>query len=476
MSRVPVLTLENAPEAARPFLQTALNNSGYIPNLLGVLANAPAALETYLTVSGLNAKASLGLPEREVVQLVAATTHGCDFCVAGHTAVARNKARLPEPVIEALRARGELPDARYEALADFTRMLDPTLSDWLDRQADALDRGDADPAALLPRLAAAGVLGVAVEERLGGAGGTLADAVERVAAVAARSLTAAFVFWGQRAFIEYLLQSPNQELRQRLLGDLLAGRLAGATGLSNAMKFLSGIEALQVVAHAEEAGWRLDGRLPWVTNLRSGDFVVAAAIERGEGGSPFVLAIPEGLAGVQRSADLRLLGLQCSNTAALDLRAVAVGRDWLLHDDARQFLPRVRPAFLGLQCGMAIGLARRALDEVQRHLGGSRSLLDGELAAQRETLDGHVAALHAGLASGEFASQPARLFRIRIGLAEAAANAVQLELQASGGKAYLSEHGAGFARRWRESAFVPIVTPSLVQLRAELQRQAEAKA
>lgn len=257
-------------------------------------------------------------------------------------------------------------------------MLDPTLSDWLDRQADALDRGDADPAALLPRLAAAGVLGVAVEERLGGAGGTLADAVERVAAVAARSLTAAFVFWGQRAFIEYLLQSPNQELRQRLLGDLLAGRLAGATGLSNAMKFLSGIEALQVVAHAEEAGWRLDGRLPWVTNLRSGDFVVAAAIEHGEGGKPFVLAIPEGLAGLQRSADLRLLGLQCSNTAALDLRAVAVGRDWLLHDDARQFLPRVRPAFLGLQCGMAIGLARRALDEVQRHLGGSRSLLDGE--------------------------------------------------------------------------------------------------
>ncbi|HGM4108731.1 TPA: hypothetical protein ACKPEK_004733, partial [Pseudomonas aeruginosa] len=25
-------------------------------------------------------------------------------------------------------------------------MLDPTLSDWLDRQADALDRGVADPA------------------------------------------------------------------------------------------------------------------------------------------------------------------------------------------------------------------------------------------------------------------------------------------------------------------------------------------
>lgn len=149
ISRVPVLTLENAPEAARPFLQTALNNSGYIPNLLGVLANAPAALETYLTVSGLNAKASLGLPEREVVQLVAATTHGCDFCVAGHTAVARNKARLPEPVIEALRARGELPDARYEALADFTRAVIASRGAVTDEQFEAFRAAGFDQAQAL---------------------------------------------------------------------------------------------------------------------------------------------------------------------------------------------------------------------------------------------------------------------------------------------------------------------------------------
>ena len=59
---------------------------------------------------------------------------------------------------------------------------------------------------------------------------------------------------------------------------------------------------------------------------------------------------------------------------------------------------------------------------------------------------------------------------------EATASAVQLELQASGGKAYLCAHGSAFARRWRESAFVPIVTPSLVQLRAELLRQAKVSA
>ncbi|WPP47008.1 carboxymuconolactone decarboxylase family protein [Pseudomonas sp. AN-1] len=121
MSRVTLHTLESAPAEARPFLENAQNNSGFIPNLLAVLANAPAALETYVTVSALNGKASLGLAEREVIQLIAATTHGCTFCVAGHTAVATNKAKLPAEVIEALRARGELPDARYEALAEFTR-------------------------------------------------------------------------------------------------------------------------------------------------------------------------------------------------------------------------------------------------------------------------------------------------------------------------------------------------------------------
>lgn len=132
MSRVPLLTLETAPDAAKPFLENALKGSGFIPNLLAVLANAPAALETYITVSGLNGKSDLSLADREVVQLIAATNHGCDFCVAGHTAVARNKAKLPEAVIEALRQRGELPNERYETLAAFTREVIATRGDVSD--------------------------------------------------------------------------------------------------------------------------------------------------------------------------------------------------------------------------------------------------------------------------------------------------------------------------------------------------------
>ncbi|AZC24660.1 MULTISPECIES: acyl-CoA dehydrogenase family protein [Pseudomonas] len=351
-------------------------------------------------------------------------------------------------------------------------MLNAQLSQWLDAQAQALDLGQCDPQSVLAQLAAGGVLRAGISQAQGGSGGDLGDALEVMAEVASHSLAAAFVCWGQRAFIEYLLHSPNQALRERLLPSLLSGELAGATGLSNAMKFLSGIEALQVRAQDQAHGWRLNGRLHWVTNLRKSGFVVAAAVEREEGGAPFILAIPDGLPGLERSEDLQLMGLQSSNTAALDLEQVEVARDWLLHEDARQFLPAVRPAFLGLQCALAIGLARRALAEVEQHIQGVRSVLQEPLLEQREQLQRTVAELKAGLLDGRFLGEPAALFRVRIALAEATANAVQLELQASGGKAYLCEHGSGFARRWRESAFVPIVTPSLVQLRAELQRQA----
>jgi len=351
-------------------------------------------------------------------------------------------------------------------------MLDAGFAQWLDANAEAIDQGQCDPHRVLAHIAESQLLRVGVDPALGGSGGAVTHAVEAIAAIASRSLAAAFVSWGQRAFIEYLLQSPNQALRERLLPGLLTGELAGATGLSNAMKFLSGIEALQVRGRPQADGWALDGRLHWVTNLRKSGFVVAAAIEDDAGGAPFVLAIPSDAQGLERSDDLQLMGLQSSNTAALAFHQVELKREWLLHDNAREFLPTVRPAFLALQCGMAIGLARRALDEVQAHMNGRISFLEEARQVLKERLENTVAELKQGLLEGRFLSQPAALFKLRITLAESAADAVQLELQASGGKAYLSEYGQGFARRWRESAFVPIVTPSLVQLRAELHRQA----
>lgn len=120
MSRLPLRTIEDAPEEARERLVAAEKNNGYLPNLLRVLANAPVALETYLTVGGINGRASLTLAEREAVQITAAATHGCGFCVAGHTAISYKKAGLDVGVVDALRAKTKVPDARLDAVARFT--------------------------------------------------------------------------------------------------------------------------------------------------------------------------------------------------------------------------------------------------------------------------------------------------------------------------------------------------------------------
>lgn len=67
MSRLTIHTVESAPEAAQVRVATALKNNGFLPNLIGVLANAPTALEMYQEVGAINAKTSLTPAERERV-------------------------------------------------------------------------------------------------------------------------------------------------------------------------------------------------------------------------------------------------------------------------------------------------------------------------------------------------------------------------------------------------------------------------
>ncbi|MBU9366032.1 alkylhydroperoxidase [Burkholderia multivorans] len=121
MSRLPLQTVESAPEASRPFLQKSQAANGFLPNLVAALANAPTALETYLSVGEINSRSGLTLAEREVVQITAAAIHGCGFCVAGHTAVALKKAQLPEAIVDEIRAQAAVSDGRLNAVAAFAR-------------------------------------------------------------------------------------------------------------------------------------------------------------------------------------------------------------------------------------------------------------------------------------------------------------------------------------------------------------------
>jgi len=121
MSQFKIHTIESAPEAAQEALKAVQNANGFIPNLIGVLANAPTALETYRTVGGINGRNSLTATEREVVQITAAVVNGCGFCVAGHTKIALKVLKLEEELVNQIRATARIEsDKKLDTLARFT--------------------------------------------------------------------------------------------------------------------------------------------------------------------------------------------------------------------------------------------------------------------------------------------------------------------------------------------------------------------
>ncbi|MEI7446514.1 MAG: carboxymuconolactone decarboxylase family protein [Burkholderiales bacterium] len=157
MSRLPLHTSESAPEASRALVRRTAETNGFLPNLIGVLAGAPAALQAYLTLGELNAGTSLSFAEREAVQLTAARLNGCEFCAAGHASVSLKRAGLSAATVRALQQGTPTGDARLDAAAAFSAALIGARGDVADAELDAFRRAGFDD-----RQALEVVLGVAL--------------------------------------------------------------------------------------------------------------------------------------------------------------------------------------------------------------------------------------------------------------------------------------------------------------------------
>jgi uncharacterized peroxidase-related enzyme len=119
MTTFEVHTTDSAPEASRPLLEATRRAWGFVPTLHGTLAESPVALEAYTTLFGLVGRSTLTPAEQQVVFLAVSVLHGCEYCVAGHTYLARSVS-LPERSLQALR-QGEaiVGDPRAQALRRF---------------------------------------------------------------------------------------------------------------------------------------------------------------------------------------------------------------------------------------------------------------------------------------------------------------------------------------------------------------------
>lgn len=121
MTQFPIHSLQQAPAAAQPLLQGAQQKFGFVPNLLGALAESPPTLQAYLDLGAVIEQTSLTPVEQQVVLLAASAENHCHYCMAAHSLIAKRMAKADAAIVDALRRQRPLPDPKLQALATFTR-------------------------------------------------------------------------------------------------------------------------------------------------------------------------------------------------------------------------------------------------------------------------------------------------------------------------------------------------------------------
>ncbi len=118
MSQFTPHSIESAPERSGLGLRAAEQKLGFIPNMMAVLAESPAALEAYQAVQGAFATSSFNAAEQNFLALAISVANGCDYCVPAYTVMAL-KTRVPEDVVSAVRDGAPVSDRRFSALREF---------------------------------------------------------------------------------------------------------------------------------------------------------------------------------------------------------------------------------------------------------------------------------------------------------------------------------------------------------------------
>lgn len=347
--------------------------------------------------------------------------------------------------------------------------------------APDIDRKGTYPEAVLKQLGAAGALGVHHDPKVM-THGSLAQAdfgkaILAMAEVSRVCGATGFMVWCHLVCGLYMEQSGNPHLGGDWLADHARGTRLGGTGLSNPMKTFAGIERFLLKARPQADGsYRVDGTLPWVSNLGSDHYFGAiASVEVDANEAPreiMFIARCDG-PGVSLRPCPSFSGMEGTNTWAVRFENARVDATTMVADPVRPFIGRIRGAFVLLQTGMGLGVTQGAIDsmwQVEPALGHVNAFLEDRPDDLQRELDG-LSARIIQLARNPFATETEALIDIldaRAHAAELALRAAQSALMHAGARGYLMS--SDVQRRVRESHFVAIVTPAIKHLRKEIAR------
>ncbi|MGH3439925.1 MAG: carboxymuconolactone decarboxylase family protein [Sciscionella sp.] len=157
MPRIPVHTVQDAPEQARKTLDELGSKMGKVLNIHGEMAHSPVVLATYAAMQQAIAEhGSFDARTREAIALTVGNQDRCDYCQSAHTLSARKAGFSSEDTV-AIRSGHLDSDAKLAALLTLARQIAANIGEVDDvAWKQALDAGwrDTELAELFAHVAA----------------------------------------------------------------------------------------------------------------------------------------------------------------------------------------------------------------------------------------------------------------------------------------------------------------------------------
>lgn len=278
--------------------------------------------------------------------------------------------------------------------------------------------------------------------------------------------TSAFVTWCHQVMGLYLDQSENLALKSLLATHTLADTFGG-TALSNPMKSWAKIEPMILTAKPDGAGYLVSGVLPWISHIAPNQYCGAVAKIAGTDDEVFfVLEFDNERAGKwQLHACPTFSGMEGSSTWRIELTDYPVDASKIIAKPCKEFIARIRGAFVLMQMGIGAGIIMGAIDDIKQGTAVSNAFLEdqaGNLTLELDTL----VAKTTSLAKTPFETHKdffLDVLDVRQQGALLALRATSSALLHQGAKGYVMS--ANPQRRIREAQFVAIVTPAIKHLR-----------
>lgn len=276
-------------------------------------------------------------------------------------------------------------------------------------------------------------------------------------------MTTGFNLWCHFASLTYLRKSNNEFLKSEILPLLENGELLGGTGLSNPMKYYSGLEPLHLQFKQADGGYVISGFLPSVSNLGHDHwFGIVAKDDQGQEIMAYVRCDVEGLTLKEKA---EYLGVNGSATYSCKFDEVFIPSDWILSDDASKFVEVIRPAFVLYQIPLGLGVTEASIESIKkvpnkqegcnRFLNIQADELEDELAALREKT-------YRVAQQSDVVDRWKKVLQVRLDVVELTLKAAHACMLHQGGAAYLKISDP--ARRLRETYFLVNLSPTVKHL------------